>query len=209
MRNTGFTLLELLIVVSILALLAAIATPNYRDAVMKSRVAQVQMDLRNLGAALQSYRIDHNLYPRRNNNLLFFAQYLLPDLTSPVAYLGTVSVRDPFGPVEEFEPPVEDSFGPTIVRSVQLVKNSYMYTPYVSFSFLQGNPGYRREGFVMASIGPDRQDSFIVDYPFPSFYRYPGDSVRDSVYNSSNGVFSAGDIGYFGGDLPIQGLIGG
>lgn len=66
-----------------------------------------------------------------------------------------------------------------------------------------------REGFVAASVGPDRQDSFIVDVPFPRFYRFPSDSVQDSFYDPSNGLYSFGDIGFFGGDIPVQGLYGG
>jgi len=65
MKNNGFTLLELLVVVGIIGILAAIAVPNYRDAVSKSRIVLVQMDLRTLGTALHSYRLDHNIYPRK------------------------------------------------------------------------------------------------------------------------------------------------
>ncbi len=209
MKRDGFTLIELLIVVAIIGILAAIAVPNFRDATLRSRVAQAKMELRNIGTALQTYRLDHNQYPRKDNNLLFFAKFLLPDLTTPVAYLNSANVIDPFGPVEEFErPPVFDA-QENVRMPLELVKNSYTYTPYVSFSLFQSNPAYKREGFALASVGPDQQDSFIVDYPFPQYYRYPGDSVRDSIYNPSNGLISPGDIGYFGGDLRVQGLVGG
>ncbi|RJP30158.1 MAG: prepilin-type N-terminal cleavage/methylation domain-containing protein [Candidatus Omnitrophota bacterium] len=207
MKRNGFTLIELLIVVGIIGILAAIAVPNYINATLKTRVTQVKLELRNLGAALQTYRIDHNIYPRRNSNLLFFAQYLLPDLTSPIAYLSQVNVRDPFGPVEEFEEPtlgVESTPDRSFIP-LELVKNSYTYTPYINFSLIQGNPLYRREGFAVTSVGPDRQDSFIVDYPFPQNIRFLG----ASVYHPSNGVISSGDIGFFGGDLAVQGLVGG
>ncbi len=208
MKQQAFTLIELLIVAAIIGILAGIAVPNYWDAAVKSRIAQVKLELRTLGSALETYRIDHNIFPRRHNNLHFFAQYLLPDLTTPIPYLSTVQVKDPFGPVEEYEPPrFEDALSGR--ETVELVKNSYTYTPYVNFAFVQANPAYRKEGFVAASVGPDRQDSYIVDYPFPNQYRYPGDSVRDSVYDPSNGVNSLGDIGYFGGDIPVHGLVGG
>jgi len=168
------------------------------------------MELRALGIGLQSYRVDHNIYPRRQSELLFFAAFLLPDLTSPIAYLNPVHVNDPFGPVQEFELPKMTDFGPPEARPMMvLLKNSYMYTPYVSFASLYGIKELQREGFVVASVGPDQQDSYIMDFPFPTFYRFPGDSIRDSVYNPSNGIISPGDIGYFGGDLPVQGLIGG
>lgn len=213
MKKNAFTLIELLIVVGIIGILAAIAMPTYRDAITKSRIAQVKVDLKNLGTALESYRIDHNKFPRRENQFLFFADYLLPDLTSPIAYLGTIKMNDPFGKVQEYEEPVidrgtegpVDAFGPTYV----LNRSSYTYIPYFNFAMIQGQRELQREGFALASIGPDRQDSYIVDYPFPLHYRYPGDTVRDSVYNPSNGIMSPGDIAFFGGELPVQGLIGG
>lgn len=209
MNRKGFTLIELLVVVGILSVLAAIAVPNFMDAMVKSRVAQAKIDLRTLAQALDQYRIDHRVYPRKDTNLQFFAQYLLPELTSPIAYLNPANVKDPFGAVEEYEEPPRLEAEDMVFGNEPLAKNSYTYTPYVSFSRFMGNPAYRREGFSVASIGPDKQDSYIVDYPFPEQYRFPGDTVRDSVYNPSNGIHSLGDIGYFGGELPVGGLVGG
>lgn len=208
----GFTLVELLIVVAILSLLAAIAVPNYRDAMIKSRVVKVKMDLRTLGGALQTYRIDRSMYPRKGTEMMFFADYLLPDLTTPVAYLNSFDVRDPFGPIVEY---VEKSFGDdrggveAQPVALPVLKNSYTYTPYINFAYLHGKSLLQKEAFALASMGPDQMDSFIVDFPFPEFFRPPGDSVRDSIYNPSNGVISTGDLGFFGGDIPVNGLMGG
>ena len=210
MKRDAITLIELLIVVAILGVITAIAVPNYRDAMIKSRVARAKMDLRALGGALQTYRLDHNIFPRRDTDLLFFADYLLPDLTSPIAYLSSPSLRDPFGPVAEYQEPKrepEDSF--VGAADYPVMKNSYTYTPYVSFARLHGLESRRREAFAVGSVGPDQMDSFIVDVPFPDSYRYPGDTVRDSIYDPSNGILSLGDIGCFGGDIRIQGLLGG
>ncbi|MCH8347974.1 MAG: hypothetical protein IH901_05725 [Proteobacteria bacterium] len=95
------------------------------------------------------------------------------------------------------------------MASFAIIKNSYTYIPYVNFSTMMNIRELNKEGFLVASVGPDQQDSYLVDYPFPEYYRFPGDTVQDSVYNSSNGLDSQGDIGYFGGELPVQGLIGG
>ena len=212
MKTRAFTLLELLVVVSIISILAAIAVPSYYDALIRTRIAQVKAELRTLGIALESYRVDHNMFPRKNSNLEFFAVYLLPELTSPIPYLNQVRMEDPFGPVVEYEPPrftTAEGSDSSKNNVAGLVRNSYTYTPYMNFADILGTPGLKKEAFSVSSVGPDQMDSYIVDFPFPGFYRYPGDTVFDSVYNPSNGVRSAGDIGFFGGDLSKQGLVGG
>jgi len=208
MIKNGFTLIELLIVVAVLGILAAIAVPNYRDAMIKSRLAVAKIDLKTLGDALQTYRIDRNIYPRKNSDMKFFADYLLPDLTTPVAYINIVNVKDPFGPVNEYEEPEPErpAFDDSeMLKALPLLKNSYTYTPYMNFADLQGLKNLRKEAFALASMGPDQMDSFIVDFPFPKFNRFPG----ESVYNPSNGIISPGDLGFFGGDISVSGLIGG
>jgi type II secretion system protein G len=66
---TGFTLIELLIVVAIIAILAAIAVPNFLEAQTRSKVARVKADMRTVTTAIETYHIDHNAYPRMNPNV--------------------------------------------------------------------------------------------------------------------------------------------
>ena len=58
----GFTLIELLIVVAIIAILAAIAVPNFLEAQTRSKVSRALADLRSLATALEAYRVDFNRY---------------------------------------------------------------------------------------------------------------------------------------------------
>ena len=62
-RRKGFTLIELLIVVAIIAILAAIAIPNFLEAQTRSKVSRVKSDQRSSSIALESFHIDHNWYP--------------------------------------------------------------------------------------------------------------------------------------------------
>ncbi len=62
-RRTAFTLIELLIVVAIIAILAAIAVPNFLEAQVRAKVSRVGSDLRTLATAIESYRVDNNAYP--------------------------------------------------------------------------------------------------------------------------------------------------
>jgi len=62
-RKKGFTLIELLIVVAIIAILAAIAIPNFLSAQVRSKVSRAQSDMRTINTALESYYVDNNDYP--------------------------------------------------------------------------------------------------------------------------------------------------
>jgi type II secretion system protein G len=85
MKRKGFTLIELLIVVAIIAILAAIAVPNFLEAQTRAKIARVKNDLRNLATALESYRLDNNRYiPHLDAQAEFYR------LTSPIAYITSV-----------------------------------------------------------------------------------------------------------------------
>lgn len=57
---SGFTLVEIMIVVAIIALLAAIAVPNFLRSRKRSQATRILEDLRVLDAALSQYAIDTN-----------------------------------------------------------------------------------------------------------------------------------------------------
>lgn len=62
-RREGFTLIELLIVVAIIAILAAIAVPNFLEAQMRAKVSRVKSDMRTIATGIETYAIDHNKHP--------------------------------------------------------------------------------------------------------------------------------------------------
>jgi general secretion pathway protein G len=59
----GFTLLELMIVVSIVGILATIAAPTYQKSVVKAKEAVLRQDLFTLRDVLDQHRADQGKYP--------------------------------------------------------------------------------------------------------------------------------------------------
>ena len=67
--SRGFTLIEVMVVVVILGVLAAIVVPKIMDRPDAARITKVKSDIRAISSALQLYRLDNFHYPSTQQGL--------------------------------------------------------------------------------------------------------------------------------------------
>jgi len=198
----AFTLIELLIVVAIIAILAAIAVPNFLEAQVRAKVSRAKSDMRSVTIALESYRVDQNAYPLAaeldDPSVLVIdgtaevIEALVPFLiTTPIAYISTLPT-DPFPPLES---PHANNGGP---------ENTFHYLDRRT-SEARGEPDTLTEfhdalhfapnasvAWMMFSHGPDLDhDEDLTGTTEPD--------LATALYDPTNGTTSNGDIYTFQG----------
>ncbi len=109
-HQSGFSLIELMIVVVILGLLATLLVPRIMDRPDEARVTKAKVDIRTLESALRLYRLDNGAYPTTEQGLA--ALIRKPDI-APIprnyrdgGYLEVSSVpTDPWGNAYRYRSP--------------------------------------------------------------------------------------------------------
>ena len=69
-NSRGFTLIEIMIVVVILALLAALVGPKILGRSDDAKIADAKVQIRNIESALKLYKLDNGVYPTTDQGLL-------------------------------------------------------------------------------------------------------------------------------------------
>lgn len=92
-RRSGFTLIEILLVVVIIGILVGVAIPRLGGRVRQAEISRAKADIQNIGIALRLYELDNGEYPGALQGLI----------TNPGArnwngpYLDSGLPKDPWG----------------------------------------------------------------------------------------------------------------
>ncbi|MBZ0257368.1 prepilin-type N-terminal cleavage/methylation domain-containing protein [bacterium] len=189
MNRKAFTLIELLIVVAIIGILAAIAVPNFLNAQIRAKVARVESDIRTIDMAVRMYMMDQNFYPVRGG--LMHERYI--PLTTPVSYLSSVPL-DPFN-----ERPTDTSDG---AKDASNTQGNYDYWNrfWANGNDRGGNywgqltafPANKYE-YQFRGFGPTKK--WIGNLVYPQGHPLAGQYIS---YDASNGLLSDGNIVRYG-----------
>lgn len=214
----GFTLIELLIVVAIIAILAAIAVPNFLEAQVRSKVARVQADMRSLTTAIESYQIDNGQPPiRRSNysgtggqttwpkaNTRIFdpentnARVGLRTLTTPITYFSSI-------PTDVFNTPAKQKMGqPGYTDSLDYIDNVQLQTLIRITANYPSLEAVGEKGYMLFSVGPDLYAGLSQpDSTWPETSSANGNLLNTYryFYDPTNGTFSTGNIYKFSAGL--------
>jgi general secretion pathway protein G len=98
-RQSGFTLIEIMVVVVIIGLLAAVIVPSVVNKVDEARVAKAKQDIASLETALTMFRLDNSRYPTTDLGLTALTtQPTDPSIRNwkPGGYIKRIS-KDPWG----------------------------------------------------------------------------------------------------------------
>lgn len=87
-ERQGFTLVEMILVMVILAALAAVVVPKFAGRSKQAKETQAQSQISNMELAIDSYEVDMGEYPRSGNNL--------QELINPPSANNTTSWQGPY-----------------------------------------------------------------------------------------------------------------
>jgi len=206
-QRSAFTIIELVIVLAIIALLAAISVPNSLEAETRSKVSRAHADMRSIAVAIESYAVDDTRYPWVDTVVGYGVPHgqmqggvFLAGLTTPVAYLPSL-MTDPFGGNKFPDDPYHAFYTTT---DYWYWSRAFMESvPWGSTAAwtVQG-PGADAPGckWAIMSQGPDMHWSHFVPPGAPPGFTPSAEVDRPLRwgYDTTNGTLSWGNIPRFG-----------
>ncbi len=206
-KRSAFTLIELLIVVAIIAILAAIAVPNFLEAQTRSKVSRTKADMRTMATALEAYYVDNNKYTPDFSDVLAgnprfntLINRLVP-LTTPIAYLTSLPndiFAEPVAGGNAFAP------GPGGTQGAPLSPAPYQISGQVVRPIVYDYAKFDQAGGAVPADNPNiwaeisnspESVAWALNSPGPDakIHQYLGFSNL-TIYDPTNGTISNGQI---------------
>lgn len=205
----GFTLIELLIVVAIIAILAAIAVPNFLEAQTRAKVSRNKADMRTLVTATETYHVDYNKYPIPSNadgsfmgdpvasSEDWFETKTAISLTTPIAYISS-RCGDIFATKGSTE---AQNFHYTSITYLDIRQNNNPSHNWRSvfrnyYRELKGIDPPSVIAYYYLGFGPDKKHN--INAPHSGPVTEPHEHSEGAIYDPTNGTVSSGDVHYIG-----------
>lgn len=194
----GFTLIELLIVVAIIAILAAIAVPNFLEAQVRAKVSRAKADMRTIATGIEAYAVDNGKPIMAQNQVAAMKTggggtgipttnvkaWAFSFLTSPISYLSSIP-EDPFR--TQGARNLTNNKADTSIRFYEY--NGFWHpaqTAPASTAFAKGFM------WALYSIGPSRNSGTAGSANIVTGIVYAAGAATLYHYDPSNGTISVG-----------------
>ncbi|HPA45802.1 MAG TPA: prepilin-type N-terminal cleavage/methylation domain-containing protein [bacterium] len=194
-NRSGFTLTELMVSMTCVGILAAIALPTVQDLLVRAKVAQTVADLRILRDGVEAFALDTGRYPVGSTDppVSLITNYDARLVLQPL--VGTYLPSDSDQLVDGFSVEAVRRIKSSIALDLSAVPDLVGYS-YFDYAHFLVPPWQPKRAFALTSLGPDRIDSGLgIAVRQPAL-------LQATRYEPSNGLRSSGDIGIGSLSLP-------
>jgi prepilin-type N-terminal cleavage/methylation domain-containing protein len=206
MFKKAFTLIELLIVVAIIAILAAIAVPNFLEAQTRAKVTKCVAHMKVIVNAIEAYRVDYNDFP------VIITQAQMDSLPFPYFTGGWVMVSNMPGnnyfgsrlttPIQYLTSIPFDPFNSHLLESVFGFTNAYSNSEWsVIFSGVPREYRSLVHHYPVGLLGRAQSYEYVMESCGPNLtwesQGIPNTPGPIGPYDPTNGTVSNGNIMYY------------
>ncbi len=204
-------MIELFICIALIAMLTALAIPNFLRAKTSSSVSRAKADFQHIAIGLEAYRVDIGSFPWMDSSngclrpQLGVGVATLERLTTPIAYVTGSPFWDPFegekayrgSSLEEAIVAGDSGYARTLKQYFYTTRNFYNN----SIKYQSGPADINPLWYMLESTGPDKHHHYLYFAlnPMTSDTLETRGFLGKTIYDPTNGSTSRGSIWQVGG----------